>query len=371
MSSFKELATTFKKDYGNTVGGQGYGYAEIPRQPTGYFPLDLALGGGLPMGKFIEIYGKEGSCKTSLALKTIATAQKLYPEKKNAWFDIEDTFDPKWASYFGVDVDKLYIFKPDYGEAMIDMTEGLLGSPECGIIVIDSIAALVTTRELGQSAEKQDVGGSGLLMSKLVKKAVAGLSRANKAGYHPTFICINQTRTKIGVLYGDPTTTPGGSGKNFAASCRISVYGKDVIESKYHKHLPVRKELSITIKKYKMPVVMTSCKMEMAIIPHKKMQIGDVDEWNMFVSYMQHHDILKKDKTKWVFMEDKVFSSLVELKEHLSKKPKLTNKIKQAIISVEKEKAMFEAERANSVALEEDSDDGEPVPEKKIKKGKR
>ena len=140
MSSFKELATTFQKDYGNTVGGQGYGYAEIPRQPTGYFPLDLALGGGLPMGKFIEIYGKEGSCKTSLALKTIATAQKLYPDKKNAWFDIEDTFDPKWASYFGVDVDKLYIFKPDYGEAMIDMTEGLLGSPECGIIVIDSTA---------------------------------------------------------------------------------------------------------------------------------------------------------------------------------------------------------------------------------------
>lgn len=362
MASFKELDKAFKKDYGVTVGGQGFHYAEMKRIQTGIFTLDLALGGGLPRGKFTEIYGKEGSCKTNIALQTIATHQLLHPDKKCVWFDIEDTFDPKWAKKFGVDVDALWVYKPDYGEAMIDMIEGFLASPECGIVAIDSIAAIVTTRELAQSAEKADMGGGGLLMSKLVKKVVAGLSRARKAGHEPTFLCINQTRTKLGVMFGDPETTPGGVGKNFAASLRIRIYGKDVMEAKFNKHLPCRKDLSIILKKWKMPIVMNKCEFGMAMIPHKNLKSGQVDEWRLFFEYMvNRHKILVKagtgKKEVWVLMGEHKFKSQTEVKEFLIKKPKLKLKIQRAIISIEKKRAAEAAEideaAVNAAVVEE------------------
>lgn len=356
MTSFKELDKAFKKEYGSTVGGEGYHWGDIERCQTGYFTIDLALGGGIPRARMTEIFGKEGSCKTNIALRTVATHQLLHPDKKCVWFDIEDTFDKKWAKKFGVDTDKLYIYKPDYGEAMIDMLEGLISSPECGIVVIDSIAAIVTTRELGQSAEKQDVGGSGLLMSKLIKKVVAAMSRARKAGYQPTFIAINQTRTKIGVMYGDPMTTPGGEGKNFAASLRIQIYGKGVIEAKFNKHLPCRKELIVTLKKWKFPVVHTKVEMDMAMIPHKGMQAGEIDEWKLFFRYMIDHKILvqegKGSKEVWVLGGKHTFKTQKEVKDYLSKKPKYKLRIQAAIIEVERDKAQEEGsvdETTNSV----------------------
>lgn len=344
MGNFKQLEKEFKKDYGEEVGGAGYALPEFPRLPTGYFGFDLASGGGIPMGKFIEIFGKEGSCKTVFALKLIANMQRMYPDKENAFFDIENTYDPKWAAKLGVDTDKLYVYNPDYGEQIIDMVEGLLGSPDCGLIVLDSLAAIATTRELGQSAEKMDVGGGGLLASKLVRKVNNALGRSGKEDNVATFVAINQIRHKIGIMFGDPETTPGGFAPKFAASMRVRLYGKDVKDAKYNKHLAVFKDVRFTIKKHKCPIVCPTGDIRIAMVgvPEKELGAGDGDEFKLLKKYMEEHSILLKDGTKWILQgkEPEEFTSLKAVKDRLINDPDYMQSLKQAIIDQEVELAI-------------------------------
>ncbi len=227
---FAELEKSFQKSYGQGIGGLGHQYADIERIPTGFYPFDKASAGGIPRGKITELYGVESSCKTNIAMRLIANAQKLWPEKKNVWFDVEASYDKKWAKKWGVDTDALYTFRPDYGESLVDMLEGCLSEPDCGLVVIDSLAAIVTTRELEQSAEKQDVGGSGMVISKMIRKTTAALTRAEKEGSFPTLLCINQTRTKIGVTFGNPECVHGDTCVNFVDGRSIPI--RQVVEEK-------------------------------------------------------------------------------------------------------------------------------------------
>src|ERR1035437_6103928 len=256
--SFDTLVKGFTKEFGQ-IGGKGYDYPEVPRIPTGWFPLDLAMGGGFPLGKIAEVYAAEGSLKTTLALKLIASHQKLYPKKKCAFFAIEDAaWDKKRAEKLGVDVENTYVIEADYGESAIDMVEDLLGSPECGVVVFDSLAALLTTRELSKSAETRDVGGPAFLVTQLMRKVVGGIICARKLGNHPTFIGVNQLRSKIGAYGPNPEDTAGGRALKYMCSTRLRLYAKDEKDPKYHKFLPVRKLVNFGIKKHKFPIVMSS-----------------------------------------------------------------------------------------------------------------
>lgn len=370
MASFDDLTAQFTKDFGK-IGGKGYAYTEIERIPTGLFPLDLATGGGLPQGKFIEIFGKESSCKSVVLYKTIANAQKMYPKKKHGLFDIEKAFDPKWFKRLGGDPESLYVFDADYGEAMIDMAEGLIGSKECGILGFDSIAAIVTTRELEQSAEKNDVGGGGLLASKLIRKVVAALGRANKAGYMPTIIALNQIRNKIGG-YGDPTTTPGGNAPKFAASMRIQLYGKDHVDAKYHDSLPVAKEVNFKIVKHKVPIVAKTGDMFIVMVPHKGLKPGDCDDFKIFQAYMEKHKLLEKTKDGYQ-VGGKDYKTLRVLRDTLNADIKTAMTIKGAIIEAEKDAANRDDEAPYDPDTGEILEDA-PKEEKKVKgkaKGKK
>jgi len=279
-----------------------------------------------------------------------------------------NTYDEAWARKLGVDTDKLYVFEPDYGEACVDIVEGLLGSHECGIVVLDSLAALVSTREIGQSAEKSDVGGSGLLVGKLVRKVVRAMNTSRKLGGCSTFVAINQTRQKIGVMFGDPTSTPGGFAPKFAASLRLRLYGKDVKDPKVHKDLPVRKAISVGIKKYKMPVVATSGDMEIVLIPHKGYKTGDGYDFPLLKKYLEAHGMLEKRGTAW-FFQGKEYKSLGEIKRLLEQDIKFGTKIKNQIIEAEKAKANGEASEGESFDIETgEITEDVPVKKKKVKK---
>ncbi len=191
---------------------------------TGSLMLDIALGiGGIPKGRIVEIYGPESSGKTTVALHCVAEAQKAGGTA--AFIDVEHALDPVYASHLGVDIDSLLVSQPDSGEQALEIAEALVRSGAVDIIVVDSVAALVTRAEIDGEMGDSHVGQLARLMSQAMRKLAGALSKSNCAA-----IFINQLREKIGVMYGNPETTPGGRALKFYASVRIDVRKGEVIK---------------------------------------------------------------------------------------------------------------------------------------------
>ena len=192
---------------------------------TGSLALDLALGiGGIPKGRIVEIYGPESSGKTTVALHCVAEAQKAGGTA--AFIDVEHALDPVYAKNLGVDIDALLVSQPDSGEQALEIAEALVRSGAIDIIVIDSVAALVTRAEIEGEMGDSHVGQLARLMSQAMRKLTGALSKSNCCA-----IFINQLREKIGVLYGNPETTTGGRALKFYASVRIDIRKIDTLKN--------------------------------------------------------------------------------------------------------------------------------------------
>lgn len=190
---------------------------DIESIPTGSMTLDIALGiGGIPRGRIIEIYGPESSGKTTVALHVIAETQKMGGEV--AFIDVEHALDPVYARKLGVDIDNMLVSQPDSGEQALEIAEALARSGAIDCIVIDSVAAMVTKAEIDGEMGDTHVGQLARLMSQAMRKLTSVISKSNT-----TAVFINQVREKIGVMYGNPETTPGGRALKFYASVRIEV----------------------------------------------------------------------------------------------------------------------------------------------------
>ena len=191
--------------------------------PTGSLTLDMALGvGGLPRGRVIEIYGPESSGKTTVALHVVAEAQKMGGEA--ALIDAEHALDPVYAKKLGVDIDNLIVAQPDTGEQALDIAEALVRSGALDVIVVDSVAALVPKAEIDGEMGDSHVGLLARLMSQALRKLTAVISKSGTV-----VIFINQLREKVGVMYGNPETTPGGRALKFFSSVRLDVRrGEDI-----------------------------------------------------------------------------------------------------------------------------------------------
>ena len=193
--------------------------------PTGSLTLDMALGvGGLPRGRVIEIYGPESSGKTPVALHVVAEAQKMGGEA--AFIDAEHALDPVYAKKLGVDIDNLIVAQPDTGEQALDIAEALVRSGALDVIVVDSVAALVPKAEIDGEMGDSHVGLLARLMSQALRKLTAVISKSGTV-----VIFINQLREKVGVMYGNPETTPGGRALKFFSSVRLDVRRGEVIKN--------------------------------------------------------------------------------------------------------------------------------------------
>jgi recombination protein RecA len=185
--------------------------------PTGCLTLDYALGvGGIPRGRIVEIYGPESSGKTTVALHVVAEAQKAGGIA--AFVDAEHALDPMYARRLGVNIDELYVSQPDTGEQALEITEALVRSGALDVVVIDSVAALVPKAEIDGEMGDSFVGLQARLMSQALRKLTGVI---NKTGCVAIFI--NQLREKVGVMYGNPETTPGGRALKFYSSVRLDV----------------------------------------------------------------------------------------------------------------------------------------------------
>ena len=192
--------------------------------PTGSLSLDIALGiGGVPRGRIIEIYGPESSGKTTVALHIVAEAQKMGGEA--VFIDVEHALDPVYAQALGVDIDSLLVSQPDNGEQALEICEALVRSGAIDVVVVDSVAAMTTKAEIEGEMGDSFVGLQARLMSQALRKLTGAISKSNAV-----CIFINQLREKIGVMYGNPETTPGGRALKFYSSVRLDIRKKDPIK---------------------------------------------------------------------------------------------------------------------------------------------
>ena len=214
------IIASIDKQYGqgslvNLGGEQIY---NIERCPSGSLLLDLALGGGYPQGRVIELFGKESGGKTTAALFYIAELQKTLPDKYVAFVDAEFSLDIELARRYGVDVGKLLISQPSSGEEALNIMESLARSGKFSGIVVDSVSALVPQAEAESEMEQQSIGLQARMMSKALRKLTSVASN-----YACSMVFINQIREKVGVMYGNPETTSGGKALKFYSSIRIEV----------------------------------------------------------------------------------------------------------------------------------------------------
>jgi recombination protein RecA len=290
---------------------------KIETLSTGSLAIDLALGvGGLPKGRIVEIYGPESSGKTTFCLSVIAEAQKK--GGLAAFIDVEHALDPKYARVVGVNLDDLLVSQPDSGEDALNIMETLIRSNSIDVIVLDSVAALITKAELDGQMGDMTMGSQARLMSQAMRRLTAVVSKTN-------CVCIftNQIREKIGVMFGSPETTSGGRALKFFSSVRIDIRRKDQIKTPEGKVIGNRTKIKVVKNKVAPPFT----EVEFDIMYDEGIsKIGSLLDLGL------EHKILEK-KGAWIAYEGALVGQGRDAaKAALKEKPELAEKISKAVL---------------------------------------
>jgi recombination protein RecA len=283
---------------------------------TGSLAIDLALGGGLPRGRTVEIFGPESSGKTTFCLSVIAEAQRN--GGLAAFIDVEHALDPKYARVVGVQLDDLLVSQPDSGEDALNITETLIRSNAIDVIVIDSVAALISKQELDGQMGDATVGSQARLMSQAMRRLTAVISKTK-------CICIftNQIREKIGVMFGNPETTPGGRALKFFSSIRIDIRRKDQIKTPEGRVVGNRTKIKVVKNKVAPPF--TECEFDI-------MYDEGISRTGSIIDLGVEHKILEK-KGSWItYNGELVGQGRDAAKQTLKEKPELMEKITKAVL---------------------------------------
>jgi recombination protein RecA len=224
LALIEELAAEINKKYGEDILIKGSdAKEEVPHTSTGVLAFDLALGGGWAANQWNEIVGEESSGKTAIAYKTIAANQQRDPEYLALWVAAEE-YVPEYAASFGVDLDRLWVVETNEMEAALDLVLKAVANRAVDCVVIDSLPALVTETEVNKAMDEASVATGAQILSRFFKKCAKAQRRSLTDDDRPcTLIAINQWRDKIGVMFGDPRTTPGGKAKNYYYFIRVEV----------------------------------------------------------------------------------------------------------------------------------------------------
>lgn len=313
------IIAALTKDKGQGIVITGLQIPKVTRVPTGCFEFDLATGGGFPKSRISIIYGPESSGKTNIALRAAKTVQQTFPPECNkvVWIDLEHALDPAWLVAHGIDLEKLIVVSPGYGEEAVDAVDALVRADDVALVIVDSIAAIVAAKEVEKSTEEYDVGTSALLNKRMINKLVVALTREERRGHKPAVVVVNQTRFKIGVTKGNPETIPGGKAQLFAASLIVRMSGKNVVQGSINPDVPAWKETSCIIKKAKVPITAAEFGYNMAMVPQDFLGVGETNAFNTVANHLKALGVLKKvDKGQgWTF-DGMTFKTLVELQDN-------------------------------------------------------
>lgn len=288
--------------------------------PTGSISLDLALGGGIPKGRIIEIYGPESSGKTTLTLHIIAEAQKKGGQA--AFIDAEHALDPEYARKIGVDVDNLLVSQPDNGEQALEITETLVRSGGVDLIIVDSVAALTPKAEIEGMMGDSHMGLQARLMSQALRKLTSVISKTNC-----TVIFINQMRMKIGVMFGNPETTTGGNALKFYASVRMDIRRRGKLDTGTGDD-KVTHGNRTKVKVVKNKVAPPFREAEFDIMFNEGIsKEGDI------LDMAVKHEIIKKAGAFFSYGETKLGQGRENAKNFLRENPKITTELEKKIMA--------------------------------------
>ncbi len=279
--------------------------------PSGSLALDKALGiGGYPKGRIIEIYGPESSGKTTFALHAIAECQKK--GGRCAFIDAENAIDPVYAKNLGVDIDELILSQPDSGEQALDITELLIKSGAIDLVVVDSVAALVPQAELDGEMGDTSVGLQARLMSKAMRKLAGVMNHSNT-----TAIFINQLREKVGVMFGNPETTPGGRALKFYASVRLEVRRSETLKNGADAYGNVTK-IKVVKNKVAPPFKTATVNIIYGV------GISHVDE---VINLAVENDIIEKAGAWFSYEGEKIGQGINSVREYMKTHPEFEEKV--------------------------------------------
>lgn len=283
--------------------------------PSGSLLLDKALGiGGYPKGRIIEIYGPESSGKTTLALHAIAEVQKK--GGRAAFIDAENAIDPVYAKHLGVNIDELILSQPDSGEQALNIMMMLIESGAVDLVVVDSVAALVPQAELDGEMGELQVGAQARMMSKAMRK-IAGIMNH----YDCTAIFINQLRMKVGTVYGNPETTPGGFALKFYSSVRIEIRKSEAIKNGAEV---IGNKVNVKIVKNKVAAPFRKCQLEITY----GQGLSALSE---LIDLAVDYDIIKKSGSWYSYQGDKIGQGKEASKEFLKSNPEIRDEIQKKI----------------------------------------
>ena len=312
-----DVLTEIEREYGKgSVMKLGdYTAMNVEAIPTGALSLDIALGiGGIPRGRIIEVFGPESSGKTTLALHLIAEAQKMGGEA--AFIDAEHALDPVYAKHLGVNIDELIVSQPDTGEQALEIAEALVRSGALDIIVVDSVAALVPKAEIDGDMGDAHVGLQARLMSQALRK-LAGVINKSKC----VIVFINQLREKVGVMFGNPETTPGGRALKFYSSVRLDIRR---IESLKQDGEVIGNRTRVKVVKNKVAPPFREA--EFDIIYGK----GISKEGNILDAAV-NLDIVEKSGSWFSYNGDRIGQGRENVKDYLAKNPKVAEELEGKI----------------------------------------
>ena len=313
---------------------------DIATIPTGSMTLDMALGiGGVPRGRIVEVYGPESSGKTTVALHIAAEAQKKGGTV--AFIDVEHALDPIYASNLGVNIDEMLVSQPDSGEQALEIAEALVRSGAIDCIVLDSVAAMVTKAEIDGDMGDAHVGQLARLMSQAMKKLTSVISKSNCVA-----VFINQVREKIGIVYGNPETTPGGRALKFYASGRIEVRRGEQIKNGAEV---IGNRTKCKVVKNKVAPPFKEC--EFDIMYGKGIsRVGEV------LDLATDLNIIKKSGAWFAYGDMKIGQGRDNAKEWLVSNPDLMDEIEKKIIEGADELVMASKKNKKAAALKNEAD---------------
>ena len=311
--------------------GDAAARAPVATVSTGCLPLDYALGvGGIPRGRIIEIFGPESSGKTTIALHIVAEAQRV--GGTTAFIDAEHALDPAYAEALGVRVDDLYVSQPDTGEQALEITEALVRSGAIDIVVVDSVAALVPKAEIEGDMGDAHVGLQARLMSQALRKLTGAVSKSNTI-----VIFINQLREKVGVMFGNPETTPGGKALKFYASVRLDVRRIDALKNGTDI---IGNRTRVKVVKNKVAPPFKSAEFDMLY--------GEgISKEGAILDLAVEKKLLQKSGAWYNYGEMRIAQGRDNTRVFLKDNPELTQKLEKQL------RAMFEEERKQAIADQE------------------
>ncbi len=306
--------------------------------PTGALSLDIALGiGGIPRGRIIEIFGPESSGKTTLALHAIAETQKMGGEA--AFIDAEHALDPVYAKNLGVDIDNLIVSQPDTGEQALEIAEALIRSGAIDIIIVDSVAALVPKAEIDGDMGDSHIGLQARLMSQALRKLAGAINKTNAV-----IIFINQLREKVGIMFGNPETTPGGRALKFYSSVRLDI--RKIENIKQDGEVVGNR---VRVKVIKNKVAPPFREAEFDIVYGK----GISKEGNI-LDLAVNLDIVEKSGAWFSYNGEKIGQGRENVKKYLSENPKVMDELEKKIR--DNFSKAFENSLAENTEIDEDED---------------